>query len=392
MAPYGGSDQKAPQAQDPARAARSRGDESRARSARRRRATTSILRSSRARAARSAPSAQIAASRAARSAARAVRSHSRPRRRRARRTTPVRYPSPIALYTGPFGRAQAERLLWRAGFGPSPGWPEALAAMGVDAAVESLVSPQGPELFTGAEPRTSPTGGPTRARGPLRPRPPVLARSHGSHQPALRAAHGADLARLVRHLQQRGRQPAPDARPVRALRPRRPRLLRAARARGDDGPGHVRVPQHHREPPRRHQRELRARADGAVHARRRPRRLHRDRGARAGPVAVGLDAQLHRRHRLPQLSLRPQPLGHRQQDGLRADGPLQLGGRLSHVRPPPAARVVLRRQALELLRGGSAAGRRGGAPGDLLRPVRPPGHCRWSGRSCATRCSTRGRA
>ena len=71
---------------------------------------------------------------------------------------PVRYPSPIALYTGPFGRAQAERLLWRAGFGPSPGWPEALAAMGVDAAVESLVSPQGPELFTGAEPRTSPTG------------------------------------------------------------------------------------------------------------------------------------------------------------------------------------------------------------------------------------------
>ena len=62
------------------------------------------------------------------------------------------------VYSGSFGAAQAERLLWRAGFGPSPGWPEALAAMGVDAAVESLVSPQGPELFTGAEPRTSPTG------------------------------------------------------------------------------------------------------------------------------------------------------------------------------------------------------------------------------------------
>ena len=73
---------------------------------------------------------------------------------------PVRFPSPVALYAGPFGRSQAERLLWRAGFGPSPGWPEMLAAMGVDAAVEALVSPPGPETFTGAEPRTSPTGSP----------------------------------------------------------------------------------------------------------------------------------------------------------------------------------------------------------------------------------------
>ena len=72
--------------------------------------------------------------------------------------------------------------------------------------------------------------------------------------------------------------------------------------------------------------------------------------------------------------------------------PLQLGGRLSHVRPPPAARLVLRRQALELLRGGSAAGRRGGAPGEPSTSSPAARSCRWSGRSCATRCSTRGRA
>ena len=71
---------------------------------------------------------------------------------------PPRFPSPISVYNGPFGRAQAERLLWRAGFGPSPGWPELLASIGVDAAVESLISPQGAETFTGAEPRTSPGG------------------------------------------------------------------------------------------------------------------------------------------------------------------------------------------------------------------------------------------
>ena len=79
---------------------------------------------------------------------------------------PPRFPSPISVYNGPFGRAQAERLLWRAGFGPSPGWPELLASIGVDAAVESLISPQGAETFTGAEPRTSPGGARSSPRTP----------------------------------------------------------------------------------------------------------------------------------------------------------------------------------------------------------------------------------
>jgi hypothetical protein len=65
---------------------------------------------------------------------------------------PFRLSSPIAIYAGAFGVRQAERLLWRAGFGPSPGHAKALAAMGLHRAVAALTRPQGPETFTGAAP------------------------------------------------------------------------------------------------------------------------------------------------------------------------------------------------------------------------------------------------
>jgi uncharacterized protein (DUF1800 family) len=45
------------------------------------------------------------------------------------------------VYRGPFGKPQAERLLWRAGFGPRPGEAERLARLGLHGAVESLVRP-----------------------------------------------------------------------------------------------------------------------------------------------------------------------------------------------------------------------------------------------------------
>jgi hypothetical protein len=69
-------------------------------------------------------------------------------------TTPAApaLPSPIAKYTGPFGVRQAERLLWRAGFGPSPGHAEALVALGFDNAVLALTRPQGEAVLTGAAP------------------------------------------------------------------------------------------------------------------------------------------------------------------------------------------------------------------------------------------------
>jgi uncharacterized protein (DUF1800 family) len=57
----------------------------------------------------------------------------------------------LPTYSGRFGRAQAERLLWRAGFGPRPGEADKLAALGLHAAVRSLTRP-GPERLTGPKP------------------------------------------------------------------------------------------------------------------------------------------------------------------------------------------------------------------------------------------------
>ena len=58
------------------------------------------------------------------------------------------------VYQGEFGIAQAERLLWRAGFGPRPGEATALVAKGFDGAVASLVNP-GPEKLVGPPPRNA---------------------------------------------------------------------------------------------------------------------------------------------------------------------------------------------------------------------------------------------
>ncbi len=57
-----------------------------------------------------------------------------------------------AVYTGSFGAAQAERLLWRAGFGPRKGEAEALAQLGLDGAVKALTNP-GRESFVGPAPK-----------------------------------------------------------------------------------------------------------------------------------------------------------------------------------------------------------------------------------------------
>jgi uncharacterized protein (DUF1800 family) len=57
-----------------------------------------------------------------------------------------------AVYRGPFARSEAERLLWRAGFGPRKGEAERLAKLGLDGAVRSLTHP-GPERFVGGPPR-----------------------------------------------------------------------------------------------------------------------------------------------------------------------------------------------------------------------------------------------
>jgi uncharacterized protein (DUF1800 family) len=50
------------------------------------------------------------------------------------------------VYQGAFGAEEAERLLWRAGFGPRPGEAEALAKLGLHGAVRALTRPRAEKL------------------------------------------------------------------------------------------------------------------------------------------------------------------------------------------------------------------------------------------------------
>jgi uncharacterized protein (DUF1800 family) len=57
----------------------------------------------------------------------------------------------VPVYAGPFGTQQAERLLWRAGFGPRSGEAASVARLGLDGAVDGLLSPPA-YAATGPEP------------------------------------------------------------------------------------------------------------------------------------------------------------------------------------------------------------------------------------------------
>ena len=75
-----------------------------------------------------------------------------------RRAQPVPAPcrwcrmSSVPVYRGRFGPQQAERLLWRAGFGPRPGEARKLAKKGLKDAVHSLTRPRGAAKLRGPEP------------------------------------------------------------------------------------------------------------------------------------------------------------------------------------------------------------------------------------------------
>ena len=58
----------------------------------------------------------------------------------------------IPVYRGAFGPHEAERLLWRAGFGPKPGQAKRLSRKGLDGAVKWLTAP-GRERMIGPKPR-----------------------------------------------------------------------------------------------------------------------------------------------------------------------------------------------------------------------------------------------
>jgi hypothetical protein len=57
----------------------------------------------------------------------------------------------IPVYRGRFGPEQAERLLWRAGFGPRPNEEKRLAKKGLHGAVHSLTHP-GRDRLVGPKP------------------------------------------------------------------------------------------------------------------------------------------------------------------------------------------------------------------------------------------------
>jgi uncharacterized protein (DUF1800 family) len=59
--------------------------------------------------------------------------------------------SGVPQYRGPFGKPQAERLLWRAGFGARPGEADALTHLGLTHAVHSFTRPV-PYQLVGPEP------------------------------------------------------------------------------------------------------------------------------------------------------------------------------------------------------------------------------------------------
>ena len=69
----------------------------------------------------------------------------------------------VPRYSGPFRTREAERLLWRAGFGPRRGQAASLAGLGLDGAVRSLTHPPGerwigpPPTMTRAAPSHPPT-------------------------------------------------------------------------------------------------------------------------------------------------------------------------------------------------------------------------------------------
>ena len=66
---------------------------------------------------------------------------------------PSNAPPPAVVAT--LTLAQARRLLWRAGFGPTPGQAEALAGQPVEAVIHSLTRPSGPAVLHGPAPTDS---------------------------------------------------------------------------------------------------------------------------------------------------------------------------------------------------------------------------------------------
>ena len=300
----------------------------------------------------------------------------------------------VPVYRGKFGERQADRLLWRAGFGPKPGEAAKLARrFNLRGAVRSLTRPKAGERLRGpgARRRRRPAD---RALRRLRPRPALVARPDGAHQPPAGRADGADLARLVRD--RRRRQPAALDRSRRSCSSAvAARLVPRPAARRHRRPGDADLALGDREHEAVAERELRPRADGAVHARRLGRlrlSVFRGRRPRAGAGADRLDAPTgSTTSATPTSTSTPTPPRRRHEDDLRPDRRLRLDRLL-----PPLRRATPRTRPSSSTSSGATSSRRRPRSGPARRSSASTSSAatrsaRSSRRSSCTRPSTGGR-
>ena len=132
----------------------------------------------------------------------------------------------VDVYEGKFGPGQAERLLWRAGFGPRPGEVERARRARPAGRGRLARQPRPGGARRAAAARRQ--GAAARSRQRLGRRPLLVARPDGADLAAARRAHDAHLALVVRDLERGGRLAAADAEAERAL----PRRTRSDRSTG----------------------------------------------------------------------------------------------------------------------------------------------------------------
>ena len=215
-------------------------------------------------------------------------------------------PRPAGAYQGPFGVAEATRLLDRAGFGPTPGQAQQLASMGLLGAVQSLTRPSGAATLHGPAPVDD-------DGNPIAPADTWghdhlwwLDRMVRSDQPLVERMalvfhdwFATSLANVSKQQQMIDQSNLFRAALLRLL----PRPLQGGHRR----PGDAAVAERQRKQQVRAERELRPGDDGAVLPRRRPRRLHRGRHPRTGAGADRVAQRVVGIARRPQLPLRPRP-------------------------------------------------------------------------------------
>ena len=277
----------------------------------------------------------------------------RRRRKRAQQAQAAGAAGPaVSVYRGRFGAEQAERLLWRAGFGPRPGEAEKLARKGLDGAVQSLTRPRRKERLGGPPPQDQ-DGHPlapadawghdhlwwldrmVRTNRPLTERMTLV-----WHDWFATSNEGVGSQRLMIHQNEMLRKNALGSfrdLVVRVTRDPAMLLWLSGAQNREDSPN---------ENYARELMELFTLGAGP--------RLHRGRRARAGARADRLPQRLGRRRRAEQLSLRPRVPRRRREAHLRQEGPLRVARLVRDVPRAPEPPVVLRREAVVLLHPGSA--------------------------------------